>query len=79
MKAALAQINTTVGDLEGNSKRIREAAAQAKALGADLVVTGSYLAGFAIFAGLCFVAIVGLGLVKTRWRTTWGAVSGARV
>ena len=32
-----------------------------------------------IFAGLCFVALAGLGLVKTRWRTTWGAVAAARI
>ncbi|MBI3431113.1 MAG: NarK/NasA family nitrate transporter [Hydrogenophilales bacterium] len=44
-------------------------------------VTGDYQIGLLIFAGLCFVALVGLTAVKTRWRTTWGAVaiSGARV
>ena len=43
--------------------------------------TGSYQLGLLIFAGLCFVALIGLTSVKTRWRTTWGAaaVSGARV
>jgi NNP family nitrate/nitrite transporter-like MFS transporter len=43
--------------------------------------TGDYQQGLLIFAGLCFVALVGLFKVKTRWRTTWGAVavSGARV
>lgn len=43
--------------------------------------TGDYQLGLLIFAGLCFVALVGLTAVKTRWRTTWGAVavSGARV
>jgi NNP family nitrate/nitrite transporter-like MFS transporter len=43
--------------------------------------TGDYQLGLLIFAGLCFVALVGLSKVKTRWRTTWGAVaiSGARV
>ncbi len=44
-------------------------------------VTGDYQVGLLIFAGLCVVALVGLSAVKTRWRTTWGAVaiSGARV
>ena len=38
MKIALAQINTTVGDLENNVARCADAAAEAAALGADLVV-----------------------------------------
>ena len=42
-------------------------------------LTGSYAAGFYIFAGLCVLAVTGLGLVKTRWRTTWGAVASARI
>lgn len=43
--------------------------------------TGDYQIGLLIFAGLCFVALVGLSVVKQRWRTTWGAaaISGARV
>ncbi len=43
--------------------------------------TGDYQLGLLIFAGLCFVALAGLSVVKARWRTTWGAVavSGARV
>ena len=32
-----------------------------------------------VFAGLCFVALVGLSLVKKRWRTTWGATAAARI
>ena len=32
-----------------------------------------------IFSGLCFVALIGLSLVKTRWRTTWGALVQARI
>lgn len=39
MKIAIAQINSTVGDLAGNAEKILEAANQAKRLGADLVVT----------------------------------------
>ena len=38
MKIALAQINTTVGDLEGNHRRIVEAANEARQRGAALVV-----------------------------------------
>jgi MFS transporter, NNP family, nitrate/nitrite transporter len=51
----------------------------ASSLGFSKGLTGSYLAGFLIFAGLCLVAILGLSLVKTRWRTTWGAVAQARI
>jgi hypothetical protein len=28
---------------------------------------------------LCFLAIAGLNLVKTRWRCTWGALADARI
>jgi hypothetical protein len=35
--------------------------------------------GFLIFASLCLLAIVGLTVVKTRWRSTWGALAGARI
>ncbi len=41
--------------------------------------TGSYLTGILLFAGLCGVALAGLKLVKSRWRTTWGAVAAARI
>jgi len=41
--------------------------------------TGHYTAGLLIFSGLCGVALCGLFLVKTRWRSTWGALSGARI
>ncbi|HEX9046253.1 MAG TPA: MFS transporter [Verrucomicrobiae bacterium] len=41
--------------------------------------TGSYLAGLLIFAGLCGLALIGLSLVKRRWRTTWGALAQARI
>lgn len=47
--------------------------------GASKGETGSYTAGILLFAGLCGVALVGLRLVKTRWRTTWGAVAAARI
>jgi NNP family nitrate/nitrite transporter-like MFS transporter len=53
----------------------------AASLGYIKGATGSYQMGLLIFAGLCFVALIGLTSVKTRWRTTWGAahVAGAKV
>ncbi len=39
MKVALAQINSTVGDIEGNSARILDRIAQARSAEADVVVT----------------------------------------
>jgi len=38
-----------------------------------------YTAGFLIFAVVVFVAISGISLVKTRWRTTWGVQAGGRI
>ncbi len=38
MKIALAQLNPTVGDLDGNSELVRKAADQAKTAGADILV-----------------------------------------
>jgi NAD+ synthase (glutamine-hydrolysing) len=38
MRLALAQINTTVGDLDGNQERILQAIAEARGAGADLVL-----------------------------------------
>jgi NNP family nitrate/nitrite transporter-like MFS transporter len=40
---------------------------------------GNYLFGLLVFAGLCLLALAGLTQVKTRWRTTWGALSAARI
>jgi NNP family nitrate/nitrite transporter-like MFS transporter len=51
----------------------------AKTLGWSRGVTGSFSVGFWVFAALALVGLVGLALVKTRWRTTWGAVAGARI
>ena len=51
----------------------------ASSLGYSKGLTGSYLAGFSIFARSVLLAIIGLGLVKTRWRTTWGALANARI
>jgi len=51
----------------------------ASSLGFSKGWTGSYLAGFMIFSALCFSALAGLGLVKNRWRATWGAMAQARI
>jgi NAD+ synthase len=47
LKIALAQLDCTVGDIEGNAKRVREGRAKAAALGADLVMFSElFLAGY---------------------------------
>ena len=52
----------------------------ASSLGFAQKYTGSSSAGFLIFAGLAVVALLGLNLVKGRWRSTWGAeLKGARI
>ncbi len=51
----------------------------AAALGLASEKTGSYAVGFLGFAALCAVAMGALTLVKTRWRTTWGAAVDARI
>jgi NNP family nitrate/nitrite transporter-like MFS transporter len=38
-----------------------------------------YSAGFMIFACVVIVALVGISMVKTRWRTTWGLQAGGRI
>ena len=38
-----------------------------------------YSTGFIIFAIVVFIAIMGISLVKTRWRTTWGIQAGGRI
>ncbi len=50
-----------------------------KTLGWSKGVFDGYNAGFLIFAGVVLIAIVGLSLVKTRWRTTWGVAAGGRI
>lgn len=52
----------------------------ASSLGAIKKATGSASIGFLIFAALALVALLGLTMVKARWRTTWGAaLLGARI
>jgi len=40
---------------------------------------GTYSAGFLIFAGIVLLAIGGISMVKTRWRTTWGVSTGGKI
>lgn len=51
----------------------------ASSLGFAQKYTGSASAGFLIFAGLALVALAGLTVVKNRWRTSWAAISDARI
>jgi NNP family nitrate/nitrite transporter-like MFS transporter len=53
----------------------------ASSLGYSKQLTGSYQLGLTLFAGLAVVAVIGLSLVKSRWRTTWGsaAMTTARI
>jgi NNP family nitrate/nitrite transporter-like MFS transporter len=46
----------------------------ASSLGYSKQLTGSYQAGLVVFAALAGIALLGLISVKTRWRTTWGAI-----
>ncbi len=47
-----------------------------KTLGWSKGVFDGYSAGFIIFGCVVLLAIVGISLVKTRWRTTWGVQAG---
>lgn len=51
----------------------------AYSLGMAKNFTGTYSLGFLIFAALCCLAIVGLSLVKARWRGTWGTMAEAKI
>lgn len=53
----------------------------ASSMGYSKQLTGNYQVGLAMFAGLALIALIGLSLVKKRWRTTWGsaAVTSARI
>ncbi len=51
----------------------------AKALGLSQAWSGNFSGGFMVFALLALLGLAGLVSVKRRWRTTWGAVSGARI
>jgi NNP family nitrate/nitrite transporter-like MFS transporter len=47
----------------------------ASSLGFSRQMTGSYQLGLCIFASLALLALVGLTVVKGRWRTTWGSAA----
>jgi NNP family nitrate/nitrite transporter-like MFS transporter len=51
----------------------------ARALGASQGATGAFTTGFLCFSLLALVGLIGLVSVRRRWRTTWGAASGARI
>ena len=50
-----------------------------KTLGWSKEAFNGYSVGFMIFAGIVIVAVVGISLVKTRWRTTWGLQAGGKI
>ena len=50
-----------------------------KTLGWSKEAFNGYTAGFIIFAAVVLIAIVGISMVKTRWRTTWGLQAGGRI
>ncbi|MDQ7042710.1 MAG: MFS transporter [Sulfurimonas sp.] len=50
-----------------------------KTLGWSKGTFDGYTVGFLIFAGITVIAIAGLSIVKTRWRTTWGLASGGMI
>ena len=49
----------------------------ASSLGVAKQITGSFAPGFLIFAGLALLALLGVLLVKTKWRASW--TTGARI
>jgi NNP family nitrate/nitrite transporter-like MFS transporter len=50
-----------------------------KTLGWSKGAFDGYSAGFMIFAAVVLIALMGISLVKTRWRTTWGIQAGGRI
>jgi len=50
-----------------------------KTLGWSKGAFDGYTAGFLIFAAVVLIALAGLSMVKTRWRTTWGVQSGGMI
>jgi NNP family nitrate/nitrite transporter-like MFS transporter len=47
----------------------------ASSLGFSKQLTGSFQLGLTIFAALAVIALIGLSLVKKRWRSTWGSAA----
>ncbi len=50
-----------------------------KTLGWSKATFNGYTEGFVIFGIIVIIAIVGISLVKTRWRTTWGVNAGGKI
>jgi NNP family nitrate/nitrite transporter-like MFS transporter len=50
-----------------------------KTLGWSKGAFDGYSAGFLIFGAVVLIAILGLSMVKNRWRTTWGIQAGGRI
>ncbi len=50
-----------------------------KTLGWSKEAFNGYSVGFMIFAAIVAVAIIGISMVKTRWRTTWGLQAGGKI
>lgn len=50
-----------------------------KTLGWSKGTSGDYVLGFFLFAGVVFIALAGISMVKTRWRTTWGINVNAKI
>ena len=51
----------------------------ASSLGLAKQYTGSFSSGFLIFAALAVVALLGLTLVKGKWRSAWAAAATVRI
>ena len=51
----------------------------AKTLGLVKGLSGDFSSGFLVFGVLAMIGLAALYQVKSRWRTTWGAASGARI
>jgi NNP family nitrate/nitrite transporter-like MFS transporter len=47
----------------------------ASSLGYSKQLTGNYQLGLVLFASLAVAALLGLSVVKGRWRTTWGSAA----
>lgn len=50
-----------------------------KTLGWSKGAFDGYSAGFMLFATVVIVTIIGISLVKNRWRTTWGVEAGGKI
>jgi len=76
------QIQPSIAEWSGEREFIRNRLKTEifnQALGVAKGMTGGFGAGFLFFGLLALLGFLGLAMVKVRWRTTWGAASGARV